>query len=57
MYVLKKGIKKDPIRRWTRRKMLGPDQYLHDPVPRARRFIQRVDHRRVVADVLRARSA
>ena len=28
----------------NRRKMLGPDQYLHDSVPRARRFIARRDH-------------
>ncbi len=28
----------------NRRKMLGPDQYLHDPVPRARRFIEARDH-------------
>ncbi|TCD15001.1 hypothetical protein [Oricola cellulosilytica] len=28
----------------NRRKMLGPDQYLHHPVPRARRFIARIDH-------------
>jgi hypothetical protein len=28
----------------NRRKMLGPDQYLHDPVVRARRFIERVNH-------------
>ncbi|MGE8131899.1 hypothetical protein ACQKQD_33760 [Methylobacterium sp. NPDC080182] len=26
------------------RKMLGPDQYLHDAVPRARAFIERRDH-------------
>ncbi len=26
------------------RKMLGPDQYLHDPVARAHRFIERIDH-------------
>ena len=26
------------------RKMRGPDQYLCDPIPRARRFIQRIDH-------------
>lgn len=26
------------------RKMLGPDQYLGDPVPRARRFLARVKH-------------
>ncbi len=28
------------------RKMLGPDQYLFDPVPRAHRFIARIDHTR-----------
>lgn len=28
----------------NRRKMLGPDQYLHDAIPRARRFIERTDH-------------
>lgn len=28
----------------NRRKMLGPDQYLKDPVARARRFIGRIDH-------------
>lgn len=28
----------------NRRKMLGPDQYLRDPIPRARRFIDRIDH-------------
>lgn len=33
----------------NRRKMLGPDQYLHDPVLRARRFITRVDHRAAAA--------
>lgn len=26
------------------RKMTGPDQYIHDPLPRAERFIARVDH-------------
>jgi hypothetical protein len=26
------------------RKMLGPDQYLHDAIPRARAFIGRVNH-------------
>lgn len=26
-------------------KMLGPDQYLHDPVPRAKAFIDRINHR------------
>jgi hypothetical protein len=25
-------------------KMLGPDQYLHDPIARAQRFLDRVDH-------------
>jgi hypothetical protein len=29
----------------NRRKMMGPDQYLHNAIPRARRFIERVDHR------------
>ncbi|WP_245511355.1 MULTISPECIES: hypothetical protein [unclassified Mesorhizobium] len=28
----------------NRRKMRGPDQYLHDPIPRARHFLRRVDH-------------
>jgi len=28
----------------NRNKMLGPDQYLHDPVVWARRFIERIDH-------------
>ena len=28
----------------NRHKMLGPDQYLHDPVARARSFIDRIDH-------------
>lgn len=28
----------------NRRKMRGPDQYLQDPIPRARRFLQRIDH-------------
>jgi hypothetical protein len=28
----------------NKRKMLGPDQYLHDAVPRARKFIDRIDH-------------
>lgn len=30
----------------NQRKMLGPDQYLRDPVERARRFIERIDHER-----------
>lgn len=28
----------------NQRKMFGPDQFLSDSVPRARRFIERVDH-------------
>jgi hypothetical protein len=28
----------------NKRKMLGPDQYGHDPIPRAYRFIDRIDH-------------
>ena len=28
------------------RRMLGPDQYLHNPVPRARKFIERLCHER-----------
>lgn len=32
----------------NRRKMLGPDQYLHEPISRARRFIERIDHTRAV---------
>jgi hypothetical protein len=28
----------------NRRKMRGPDQYLHDAIPRALRFIRRIDH-------------
>lgn len=33
----------------NRRKMLGPDQYGGDPVPRARDFIERIDHRAAMA--------
>ena len=33
----------------NRRKMLGPDQYGHDPTARAHRFIARVDHRKAAA--------
>lgn len=29
----------------NQRKMLGPDQYLHDPVRRAHRFLDSADHR------------
>jgi hypothetical protein len=28
----------------NKRKMQGPDQYLHNAIPRARRFIERIDH-------------
>jgi hypothetical protein len=28
----------------NRRKMLGPDQYLNDPIKRARSFLARIDH-------------
>jgi hypothetical protein len=28
----------------NRRKMLGPDQYLNDPIGRAREFLGRIDH-------------
>jgi hypothetical protein len=37
----------------NRRKMLRPDQYLHDAVPRADKFIGRIDH---VKGATRARS-
>jgi hypothetical protein len=33
----------------NRRKMLGPDQYLRNPIPHARRFIERIDHRAAAA--------
>lgn len=36
----------------NRRKMLGPDQYLHDPVARAERFIGRLDHAAAAAKAL-----
>ncbi|MEZ5823902.1 MAG: hypothetical protein R3C97_03915 [Geminicoccaceae bacterium] len=32
----------------NRRKMLGPCQYLHDPIPRAERFIGAFDHARAL---------
>jgi len=35
----------------NRRKMHGRDQYLFDPVPRARRFIKRIEHREAAARV------
>jgi hypothetical protein len=28
----------------NKRQMRGPDQYLHDPIPRARKFIEQRDH-------------
>ena len=37
----------------NRRKMLGPDQYLHDPVARAERFIGRIDHAAAADRVMR----
>jgi hypothetical protein len=33
----------------NRRKMLGPDQYLHDPIARARQFIRRIGHEAAAA--------
>ncbi|WP_246723465.1 hypothetical protein [Rhizobium sp. ARZ01] len=36
----------------NQRKMLGPDQFLHDPIPRARRFIDRINHAEVTARAL-----
>jgi hypothetical protein len=33
----------------NQRKMLGPDQYLHDAIPRARAFIERIDHAKGMA--------
>jgi hypothetical protein len=37
----------------NQRKTLGPDQYLHDPVPRALGFITRIDHAKGAAKALR----
>jgi hypothetical protein len=37
----------------NRNKMLGPDQYLHDPIARAEAFIARVDHPKAFARALR----
>lgn len=34
------------------RRMRGPDQYLHDPIPRARRFIAQRDHANAAARAL-----
>jgi hypothetical protein len=39
------------------RQMRGPDQYLHDPIPRARRFIEQRDHARQRPRRLRCRTA
>ena len=36
----------------NRRKMRGPDQYLWDPVPRAVRFLGRIEHAKTAARVL-----
>ena len=41
----------------NRRKILGPDQYLHDPVPLARRFLQRIDHAKASVRALECREA
>lgn len=38
----------------NQRKMLGPDQYLYDAIPRAQRFVDRIDHSEGIA---RARTA
>ena len=34
------------------RQMRGPDQYLHDPIPRARRFIAQGDHASAAAKAI-----
>jgi hypothetical protein len=36
------------------RGMRGPDQYLHDPIPRAQRFIRRIRHRHLPRKQARA---
>ncbi len=41
----------------NRRKILGPDQYLHDLISRARRFLQRIDHAEAAARALRIATA
>jgi hypothetical protein len=33
----------------NQRKMLGPDQYLHDAIPRAQAFIEQIDHAKGMA--------
>lgn len=40
----------------NKRKMLGPDQYLHNAIPRARAFIDRVDHAAAAAQAARLAS-
>ncbi|APO74358.1 hypothetical protein AM571_CH01526 [Rhizobium etli 8C-3] len=49
------GVDFDPLStvELNRRKMLGPDQYLHDPIPRARNFIDRRDHAQDAAKALK----
>lgn len=36
----------------NKRQMRGPDQYLHDPIPRARRFIEQKNHAHAAAKAL-----
>ena len=40
----------------NQRKMLGPDQYLFDPISRARRFIERINHGEAAAKAAKAAS-
>lgn len=49
------GVDFDPLStaELNQRKMLGPDQYLHDPIPRARNFIDRRDHTQDAAKALK----
>ena len=35
------------------RKMLGPDQYLHDAAERARRYLAKIDHEKALAKAMR----
>ena len=39
------------------RKMQGPDQYLHNAIPRANRFMDRIDHDKAVTKALSALTA
>jgi hypothetical protein len=52
-YVVEK-VDFDLLDTWAlnQRKMLGPDQYLHDAIPRAKQFIDRIDHPSAVARAL-----